>query len=157
MVFIAPSSVAVNPPKAEPPAKPTKTKLVASSNKKRRHFAIQARDSEDGEVIEEQRRQRNRDHARKSRLRKKSLTGSLQNSMEELKAENAKLREQIYAAVGRNKTDSMVEKTLATPTNKFVAGLKKPEHRVVDAETLSFLQGLRTKISPSTFPVQMVA
>jgi len=145
-------------PRAEPPAKPTKSKHAASSNKKRRHSAIQTESAdEEDEAIQEQRRQRNRDHARKSRLRKKSLTGSLQNSLEELKIENAKLREQIYAAIGKNKTETMVKASLASPTENFIAALKKPENRVLGAETLSSLQGLTAKISPPNDPVQIVA
>ena len=103
----------------------------------------------DEATIEEQRRQRNRDHARKSRLRKKSLTGNLQRSLEELKLENAKLREQVYQIIGPKKTERMVNQKLIARNERFIETLKKPENRVVDTKTLSFLKGLRTKMVSS--------
>ena len=117
-----------------------------------------AKDEEEDKAIQERKRQRNRDHARKSRQRKKSLTGSLQKSLEELKLENAKLREQIHAVIGKNKTDTIVQSRLATPTEKFIEQLKNPINTVVDSDALSFLQGLRQKMATiSNKPTQIIA
>jgi hypothetical protein len=96
---------------------------------------------------EEAKRERNRCHARNSRQRKKSMTCSLKISLDELKAENAKLREQMYIPFGQDKIDSLVTAQLASPSEKLVSALQKPENRVMDSGAVDFFQGLRNKIS----------
>ena len=109
----------------------------------------------DEEEIQRARRARNREHARRSRQRKKDLTGVLQQSLQDLQEENAKLRSQIFAIIGQKKAESMITDRLAKPTERFVEALQRPENRVVDKETLSFLQGLRKKL-PKKKPARAI-
>jgi hypothetical protein len=108
------------------------------------------KEEDEAKVEELQRRERNRQHAKKSRQRKKSFTQDLEQSLTDLKEENTKLREQICAAIGNTKTESMLQTRLANPApaaeQRFIACLKQPEHRVVDADTLTFLQSLKKEI-----------
>lgn len=104
---------------------------------------------EDGELTEEQleeRRQRNREHAKRSRQRKKSLTGTLEQSVDDLKAENAKLREQIYAMIGVEKAESILESRRESARSQFMKGIMQPTSRVLDDSTVTFLKGLRKGI-----------
>lgn len=96
---------------------------------------------------EEHTRLRNREHARKSRQRKKSLTIDLQQSLEELKVENAKLREFVERRIGQKTVKSMVASRLASPTDRFIQALKDPSNCVLDENTLSFMQGLRNDLA----------
>jgi single-stranded DNA-specific DHH superfamily exonuclease len=121
------------------------------SNPKKRKLSVCSSFSEvDEDKVQKARRERNKTHAKRSRQRKKSLTGGLQQSLNELKEENVKLRGHIYAIIGQKKTDSMVDSMvdarLASPTKNVIGALKKPENRVVDSSTQAFLQGLRKKI-----------
>ena len=93
--------------------------------------------------------ERNREHAKRSRLRKKSLTHTLQQSVQELKEENQKLREQIYSLLGKEMTETMVRERVASPTEKFVMALKKPCNKQIDSATQQFLQNLRNTLPSS--------
>jgi hypothetical protein len=127
-----------------------KTGLIAKSSnpKKRRRSYASAEDIQGAvdDIDQEAKRERNRYHARRSRQRKQSITDSLKVSLEELKAENAKLREQIYAAIGQAKSDSLVEARLASPAKNFISAFKKPVNRVLDSKAVEFFQGLRKNI-----------
>mmetsp|Transcript_3650 Transcript_3650/g.5784 ORF Transcript_3650/g.5784 Transcript_3650/m.5784 type:complete len:106 (+) Transcript_3650:1-318(+) len=91
----------------------------------------------------EMKRERNRLHAKKSRLRKKSLTSTLEETLESLKAENAKLRESIYKAMGRAQTEQLLQKRILDSHDRFIQSVG--QNRVVDSKTGSFLRGLRRK------------
>jgi hypothetical protein len=67
--------------------------------------------------------------------------------MADLKEENEKLRECVYAKIGRKEADSAVELRMRSPAEKCIAALKNPENRVVDEDTSSFLKDLSKKIS----------
>jgi len=97
----------------------------------------------------EERRQRNREHAKRSRQRKKCLTSTLQQSVDDLKAENSKLREQIYSVIGEDKAESILEAREERVRAKFMQGLQNPGNRVLDDSTISFLKGLRKNITTS--------
>lgn len=90
------------------PAGATKLKAVDSSAlKSARNCNKQLDDTKDltpGEL--EIRRERNRKHAKKSRLRKKSLTSDLEQSLEVLREENLKLRELIKDHIAKKKEAS---------------------------------------------------
>lgn len=88
--------------------------------------------------------ERNRVHAKKSRQRKKSITNTLEDSLEALKAENAKLRESIYQVIGKAKTDEILERRSLCAHSTFIESLKS--NRVVDKKTGTFLRGLRKKM-----------
>jgi cell division protein FtsB len=90
--------------------------------------------------------QRNREHAKRSRLRKKSLTVTLQQSMEELKAENKKLRTQIYSMIGQEKAESILTARKTRSDERFLSGLQDPKNRIVDDSTIAFLKSLQKQI-----------
>jgi len=95
----------------------------------------------------EERRQRNREHAKRSRQRKKSLTSTLEESVEDLKAENTKLREQIYAMIGPQKAQAMLDARQESSRTQFLQGLMQPANRIMDEKTLSFLKSLRKNVT----------
>lgn len=95
-------------------------------------------------------RERNREHAKRSRQRKKAFTGNLQQSVEELKAENKKLREQVYALLGKAKVDSIIREKKAYADESFLAVVKNPKNRVLDSKTISFLKSLQKNLRSDT-------
>jgi hypothetical protein len=60
----------------------------------------------------------------------------------QLKEENERLRNLIYAKINKAKTDAMVNEKIITPADKFMKALQKPSYRVVHHDTLNFLQSL---------------
>mmetsp|Transcript_20322 Transcript_20322/g.56521 ORF Transcript_20322/g.56521 Transcript_20322/m.56521 type:complete len:172 (+) Transcript_20322:2650-3165(+) len=73
----------------------------------------------------EVRRERNRKHAKKSRLRKKSLTSDLEHALELLREENTKLRACITTHIARKQqpsesTDALLEKHRVRSHEQFV-------------------------------------
>jgi hypothetical protein len=98
-------------------------------------------------VLTDDRRDRNREHAKRSRLRKKSLTANLEQSMIELKIENENLRQQVYAKIGKNETDALIQKRLESPSQKVIAALKMTHNKTLNNDTISFLRSLRNDIS----------
>ena len=91
--------------------------------------------------------ERNRQHAKKSRSRKKSLTENLRQSLDEIRKENEKLRAQLYKKFGEDDIKSIIEEKTASPAEKFVAALKKSENKVVDDKTRDFLKELAKNIA----------
>jgi hypothetical protein len=94
--------------------------------------------------------ERNSEHAKRSRLRKKSLTHSLQESLEELKEENQKLRNQIYQIFGPTETESMVKARTAAPAERMIDALKNPANKVVAQPTVAFLRSLGKDVEESS-------
>lgn len=95
-------------------------------------------------------RKRNREHAKASRQRKKVLTNNLLQCVEDLKQETETLRNQLYAAVGKEKVLSILNATKVEGQQRFLAAIKKPENRVVDASTLRYLRSLRKRLPKET-------
>ena len=91
--------------------------------------------------------ERNRQHAKRSRLRKKELTSELQQSVQDLKAENAKLKQMIYDKFANNRprADALLQKHCVSSTQAFLQALQQPANRVVDNTTRDFLATLRNK------------
>jgi Basic region leucine zipper len=94
-------------------------------------------------------RQRNRDHARSSRLRKRNLTEGLQHMITDLKKVNETLRTQAYVFQTKEEVDSILQARVSDGFEKFLTGLKQPENRVLDPETISFLESLRNDMIQS--------
>jgi hypothetical protein len=127
----------------------------AASNKKKRSYASSVASSPEAvdRGVMEDRRKRNREHAKKSRERKKLHANTLQDSVNELKEDNRQLRLILTNHLGPTRTKAMIEARLASsPTttssetsSPFVAALQN-QSSVVDAETLTFLQELRTNV-----------
>lgn len=90
--------------------------------------------------------ERNRAHAKKSRMRKKCLTTDLQESLESLREENEKLREFIYRRIGQGKTNDILSKQKLQSHESFIAALQNPANKTVDSKTNTFLRGLRKNV-----------
>jgi Basic region leucine zipper len=118
-------------------------------------------------------RERNRIHAKKSRLRKKGVTETLQDALLALREENEKLRELIHAKIGKKVTEDLLEKRCLESHAKFISALTTGgggannggqdngggSRFVVDAKTVSFLRGLRKNVpsvSSTTPPSRVV-
>ena len=116
----------------------------------------------------EMRRDRNRIHAKQSRQRKKSLTDTLEHSLEDLKQENDLLKQRIRTVIYRNSQEgeALLNKSLqdhiamtvavrsSIPHQRFVERLLN--HKTLDNDTISFLRSLSKKLhsSPGTSPSQ---
>ena len=123
-------------PAEAPKERKSHTKRAPSSSS-----SVQDKESPDAV---EQTRQRNREHARKSRMRRKVLTTNLQQTLDDLKAENDKLRGFIMQSIEQGRATSLLKKAqVPAPAEQFIAALKQPENRVVDDSTLTFLKGLQ--------------
>ena len=86
----------------------------------------------DGILTEEQmeeRRQRNREHAKRSRQRKKSLTSTLQQAVEEIKAENAEIRRLLEERLGRPAVEASLEARKEIGRQTFLQGLRQPANK----------------------------
>ena len=89
---------------------------------------------------------RNREHAKRSRYRKKLLTKSLEQSVDELREETKKLREELYASVGKEKVLSILNKQKNDDLQIFLKNLKEPKNRIVSGAGLRFLKSLQKRI-----------
>ena len=101
------------------------------------------------------RKQRNREHAKKSRQKKKSMESEMAAKIEQMKQENLKLREQVYGMIDDSTdkkvaVDGMVQEYVDRSAANFVNALKLPENRMVDTATNRFLQSLSTKLIATT-------
>ena len=90
--------------------------------------------------------ERNRQHAKKSRSRKKCLTENLRQCLDDLKDENEKIRSQLYEKFGEDEIKSIVKQKMATPSDHFIMALKKPQNKAVSDETLTLLKQLSKKV-----------
>ena len=98
----------------------------------------------------EDRKLRNREHARRSRLKKKGMEIQLKESMEQLKQENQNLRDFIASSTAVEDVvdvDTMVQEYVNRPTANFIKAVKQPEHRVLDTKTIQFLQSLSKELA----------
>ncbi|KAL3944043.1 MAG: hypothetical protein SGBAC_001871 [Bacillariaceae sp.] len=95
---------------------------------------------------EQIRRKRNREHAKRSRQRKKAFTDDLTSTVEVLREETEKLRQELYAALGKDEVLGFLEERKRKEQQAFIDALKKPKNRVVDGSTLKFLKGLSKKV-----------
>ena len=91
-------------------------------------------------------RKRNREHAKKSRQRKKALTDDLQNTVEALRSETEKLRQELFDKLGEEEVTAILEERKRKEQEDFIAALRQPKNRVVDASALKFLKGLSKKL-----------
>lgn len=86
-----------------------------------------------------ERRERNREHAKRSRIRKKFLLESLQQSVTMLKEENDKLKHAIKTHLGEN-----VDETLTDGTSGLIADNPAAADKVLDDPDFSFIKALQT-------------
>jgi DNA repair protein RadC len=91
-------------------------------------------------------RERNRSHAKKSRQRKKVLTVLLQESAEELKSENQKLREEVNAFIGQKKAEAIMTQMRERNRDQFLTALMDPQNRVLNTSGMAFMKKLRKRV-----------
>lgn len=91
------------------------------------------------------RRERNREHAKRSRIRKKFLLESLQQSVALLKEENEKLRNSIRSHLGNEKADALLnKKDSGTDVDGLLASSQGIANKVLDDPDFSFIKALQT-------------
>eukprot|EP00526_Cylindrotheca_closterium_P018471 CAMPEP_0113627856 /NCGR_PEP_ID=MMETSP0017_2-20120614/14430_1 /TAXON_ID=2856 /ORGANISM="Cylindrotheca closterium" /LENGTH=366 /DNA_ID=CAMNT_0000538133 /DNA_START=66 /DNA_END=1166 /DNA_ORIENTATION=+ /assembly_acc=CAM_ASM_000147 len=93
-----------------------------------------------------ERRERNREHAKRSRIRKKFLLESLQQSVALLKEENEKLRDSIREHLGNDKADQLLNNSGGgeAPDAALIASSQGAANKVLDDPDFSFIKALQT-------------
>jgi len=91
-----------------------------------------------------ERRERNREHAKRSRIRKKFLLESLQQSVALLKEENDKLRNSIRSHLGDDKANQLLESKSGTDVDGLLASSQGIANKVLDDPDFSFIKALQT-------------
>jgi len=106
------------------------------------------RDRKMSDQQKSERRERNREHAKRSRIRKKFLLESLQQSVSLLKEENDKLRGSIRQHLGDEEANELLTKEnlaqAASSANGLIASNSKDANRVLDDPDFSFIKALQT-------------
>ena len=88
--------------------------------------------------------ERNREHAKRSRIRKKFLLESLQQSVALLKEENDKLRNSIRSHLGDDKANQLLESKSGTDVDGLLASSQGIANKVLDDPDFSFIKALQT-------------
>jgi PAS domain S-box-containing protein len=90
--------------------------------------------------------ERNREHAKRSRIRKKFLLESLQQSVALLKEENEKLRNSIRKHLGDAKAEELLsnQKDKSTTVDGLLASSQGIANKVLDDPDFSFIKALQT-------------
>lgn len=89
--------------------------------------------------------ERNREHAKRSRIRKKFLLESLQQSVALLKDENDKLKNSIRAHLGDAKAEQLLsEKAAGNDVDGLLASSQGIANKVLDDPDFSFIKALQT-------------
>ena len=89
--------------------------------------------------------ERNREHAKRSRIRKKFLLESLQQSVALLKEENEKLRTSIRTHLGNEKADTLLsKKDSGNDVDGLLASSQGIANKVLDDPDFSFIKALQT-------------
>lgn len=93
-----------------------------------------------------ERRERNREHAKRSRIRKKFLLESLQQSVAMLKEENDKLRDSIRQHVGDEVAEKLLEEKMdgANGDMRLTTSSQGAANKVLDDPDFSFIKALQT-------------
>lgn len=118
-------------------AAPKKKKSSSSGGKSDRKMSEQQK---------VERRERNREHAKRSRIRKKFLLESLQQSVALLKEENEKLRQSIRSHLGDEKAEQLLsgKEGVASSTDGLLASSQGIANKVLDDPDFSFIKALQT-------------
>jgi PAS domain S-box-containing protein len=89
--------------------------------------------------------ERNREHAKRSRIRKKFLLESLQQSVTLLKEENEKLKQAIRTHLGDSKADELLQKKESeSDVDGLLASSQGIANKVLDDPDFSFIKALQT-------------
>lgn len=110
--------------------------------------SVSGRDRKMSDQQKSERRERNREHAKRSRIRKKFLLESLQQSVSLLKEENDKLRSSIRSHLGEEEAEEVLRKEnlaqTAASANSLIASNSKDANKVLDDPDFSFIKALQT-------------
>lgn len=109
-------------------------------------YAGKKRTASERKMSEQQkseRRERNREHAKRSRIRKKFLLESLQQSVSLLKEENDKLRGSIRNHLGTEKADALMSRE-SSNSDGLLADSQGSANKVLDDPDFSFIKALQT-------------
>jgi|Transcript_12391 PAS domain S-box-containing protein len=125
------------------------TPASASALKKRSRNTTSGRSSSERKMSEQQkveRRERNREHAKRSRIRKKFLLESLQQSVALLKEENDKLRDSIRSHLGDDEAEDLLKQGLSEQAagGGLIASSAGDANKVLDDPDFSFIKALQT-------------
>jgi len=113
---------------------------MLADGKKRRQRPGERKMSDQQKV---ERRERNREHAKRSRIRKKFLLESLQQSVSLLKEENEKLRDAIKTHLGEEEASELLNsKNLAEQS--LIASGANEANKVLDDPDFSFIKAIQT-------------
>jgi len=93
-----------------------------------------------------ERRERNREHAKRSRIRKKFLLESLQQSVSMLKEENDKLRDSIRQHIGDEQAGDLLEQKMdgSNGDMRLTTSSQGAANKVLDDPDFSFIKALQT-------------
>lgn len=133
-------------PAATAPAPPP----AASSSAKRGRGASVAKAADTQSKADRSKlvKERNREHAKRSRIRKKFLLESLQQSVALLKEENEKLKSAIRTHLGDNEADALLSKQAladaASTGGGLIAANSGDANKVLDDPDFSFIKALQT-------------
>lgn len=122
---------------------------ASSGQKKRISSGSSARERKMTDTQKSERRERNREHAKRSRIRKKILLESLQQSVSLLKEENDKLRSSIRHHLGDDTANELLKHenlidSIDNNTNSLIASNSKDANKVLDDPDFSFIKALQT-------------
>jgi PAS domain-containing protein len=96
-------------------------------------------------ALHHSRSERNREHAKRSRIRKKFLLESLQQSVALLKEENDKLRTAIKDHLGNDQAAKLINKDSAENSDAaLIAASQGAANKVLDDPDFSFIKALQT-------------
>lgn len=87
-------------------------------------------------------RKRNREHAKRSRQRKKVQVDHLLSTVDELREETEKLRQELNDALGEVVVKGILEEKKRKDGENFIAALRNPKNRIMDSQSLKFLKRL---------------
>lgn len=88
--------------------------------------------------------ERNREHAKRSRIRKKFLLESLQQSVSLLKEENEKLKNSIRSHLGNEKAAQLLKEKEDMSVDGLLASSQGIANKVLDDPDFSFIKALQT-------------
>eukprot|EP00546_Thalassionema_frauenfeldii_P007107 CAMPEP_0178926342 /NCGR_PEP_ID=MMETSP0786-20121207/18477_1 /TAXON_ID=186022 /ORGANISM="Thalassionema frauenfeldii, Strain CCMP 1798" /LENGTH=387 /DNA_ID=CAMNT_0020601449 /DNA_START=63 /DNA_END=1226 /DNA_ORIENTATION=- len=111
---------------------------------KKRKGGSKSADRKMSEQQKVERRERNREHAKRSRIRKKFLLESLQQSVALLKDENEKLRSSLRSHLGEAETEELLGKKLGSGEAGLIANSTMDANKVLDDPDFSFIKALQT-------------
>lgn len=120
------------------------TPEMMNAMKKRKSGSSKSADRKMSEQQKVERRERNREHAKRSRIRKKFLLESLQQSVTLLKDENEKLRQAIRSHLGAAEADELLGKQFGAGDAGLIAASAMDANKVLDDPDFSFIKALQT-------------